>query len=378
MAGLGDVGELLSAFRLRDAAALEELAAHGIDLESRDAAGCTVLMRAAESGEPGPVQWILEAGSRLEARATWKATGGRDALMIAAAQGHGAVVDLLLAAGASAEAEDDNGQRAIDLAIAAGHTEVSARLKDVSGRPLRAPMAAETSPEEPSSTLADDDLIARVPERGLGRFDGEEICLLMRAAPTEVAAWWQVQCPAEHWQQDAYGENIEVRGLCFLVFRFRGHAWTILRAVHEGRDSRLSIDQAARWAKDLGGEGLFLDHSSRNRRLVYRYYRAGDCLRSESWPSRRVISDPWDDRFEDPRGDRFDDSFEDSAILTEVETGLGGWHRTQLQVDDHLRQLGAYVPSWGRLRDRVQRLEVAGLAPAAFERMDFLARRDPT
>lgn len=400
MAGLGDVEELLLAFRHRDATALEELARRGFDLESRDAGGCTVLMRAAEAGEPGAVQWILEAGARLDVRAP----DGRDALMIAAASGRGAVVDLLLAAGASAETEDDGGRRAIDLARAAGHTEIGARLETLSGPSRRSAVAAETPRRTEAryteARRTDPELTSLADERGLGRFDGDDICLMVRAAPAEVAAWWHGQCRAERWQQDAYGEDIEVRGSCYLVFRFRGHDWTVIRAVHEGRDAGLTVAHAATWAGQFGGESLFLQHCARQQRLVYRYYRAAGCQESETWPPLPASPGRWGDPFADHQTDHYadtiGDAFEDplQGVLVSHPTGIAtvsssavgadtsetndeGWRRAQRRVDDHLRQVGAYVPSWGRLRDRVQRLEVAGLAPTAFERMDFLACRRP-
>ena len=174
MAALAEVEELLRAFRHRDAAALEALASLGIGLESRDSDGCTVLMRAAEIGEPRTMQWILEAGARLDAVSAWGGVAGRDALMIAAARGQGAIVDLLLAAGASAMAMDARGRRAVDLAAAAGHQEIVTRLQEMPGSPsVLSPDASTPDASAIHAGSEDDGLTSVAAERGLGRFDGD-------------------------------------------------------------------------------------------------------------------------------------------------------------------------------------------------------------
>lgn len=370
MEELGGVDALLDAFRRRDADRLQSLARNGVDLEHRDAAGRTVLLRAAEAGEPGTVQWILEAGARLDAVATRGDGGGRDALMIAAASGHGGVVDLLLGAGAAATARDAEGARAIDLAAWAGHGAIVRRLQPVSGEPPRLPPTAETS-----------DAAARVDDRGLGRFDGEDTCLLVRAPPGEVAARWARLQGVEDWRRDAYGEEVVIRGRCFLVFRFRDHAWTVIRDTHD-EGSPLTSADASCLASVCDEDVLFVHHSASNEQLRYVHFRRGVREDELTWPAP-APSKPRDRGDHDTFDDRFSDTFDDASpspvvgprcagpdTVVSLADGLG-------RVDRRLKELDAYVPSWGRLAGESHRLEIAGLRPSAFERMDFLARLDP-
>lgn len=369
MAQLDDVHSLLEAFRRRDTAALQALASQGIDLETRDHQGCTVLLRAAESGEPGTVQWILEAGAAIDATAGGT-MAGQDALMRAAAAGRGAVVDLLLAAGADPSAHDAVGQRAIDLAHRAGHQAIVERLRAVSGDAPR-PQPVDRSEAASSGGLS------QVDDRGLGRYDGEDLCILVRASPAEVAALWQERIQAAVWHRDAYGADVQLDGRCYLVFRFRSHDWTILRAVHESPDPGFDAADAAFLSQRLHTGSVFLSHSAGTQRLHYGYFLDGRRQMSMHVPGQlsgplcdsNAAAGVFGDGFKDSFGDEFDDSFDDSAWpATSVS-----WPRALRQVDAHLRRLDAYAPSWGRLKGATQRLEVAGLEAVAFERMDFLA-----
>lgn len=384
-----DVRSLLEAFRRRDPRRLQALAARGVDLESRDPNGWTVLLRAAERGEPGTVQWILEAGSPLDAVACWDGVEGRDALMIAAADGHGGVVDLLLAAGASAVTRDDSGFRAIDLAAQGGHDSIVARLLVVSGGPpkthsteLTSSTDAVCSTDAASSTGTVSEsrpTMSRVEDRGLGRFDGEDTCILVRAAPGATAAWWCRHRQATVWRQDAYGEEVLVQGPSYLVFRFRGHAWTVIRAAHNEGPQLSALDAAMLSKAAPVKEVVFIHHSTAAKQLTYRYYLAGNGSHSISWPNVEPVdtsseSDCFDDSFQDEFSDDvFVDRFDDNVFLSHSATNdLTSISAALRRVDVHLRELDAYVPSWGRLRGEAHRLEISGLDSSAFERMDFL------
>ena len=369
----GDVQALLEAFRRRDAVALQTSAQRGIDLESQDADGCAVLHLAAAAGEPGTVQWILEAGAAIGQVAGPGPWRGQDALMRAAEAGHGGVVDLLLAAGAEPTRTDAWGRRAIDLAHAAGQDAIVRRLTAVSGGPPR-----------PRSEASRGTALSHVEDRGLGRDDGDDVCILVRAAPADVAGAWQTRIEVTTWLPDAYGTEVRLQGRCFLVFRFQGHPWTLLRAAHEAPDPGFDASDAAHLSRQLEVEAIFLRHQASESSLTYRHYldgelrlgmdvpAAGASPTAASGPGANGPGDAFDDHFEDGFEDTFDDVGMLSGMKGDSEPATS-WHAAVRRVDRHLRSLDAYAPSWGRLDGEHHRLEVAGLHPEAFERMDFLA-----
>ncbi|GIW72495.1 MAG: hypothetical protein KatS3mg102_2037 [Planctomycetota bacterium] len=108
---------------------LELLLAHGARLQS--AAGRTALLEAAWQGRGGVVQRLLARGVDPDARGS----AGETALHRAALQGHAEVVRQLLAAGADPEAADGDGRPPLLVAVASGHGEVVQALLQAGARP---------------------------------------------------------------------------------------------------------------------------------------------------------------------------------------------------------------------------------------------------
>ncbi|MCB1886953.1 MAG: ankyrin repeat domain-containing protein [Rhodocyclaceae bacterium] len=86
--------------------------------------GWTPLMYAAFEGHAGIAQDLIAAGASLNARAPNKATP----LMLAARNGHIDVVRALLAAGADQSLKNDRGQSAADWALEKGNTDIARLL----------------------------------------------------------------------------------------------------------------------------------------------------------------------------------------------------------------------------------------------------------
>jgi len=167
-ANLYGVTALYLAARAGDEAATRMLLLAGADANvALPAVGETVLMTAAKTGNPEVVRALLTGGveglSQVElgeARAAARiaeAAGyavptnpaietnhadvnarerlyGRTALMIAAAAGHGEVVDLLIEAGADVNLADLEGSTALSLARNSGNLDIAARLEEAGAR----------------------------------------------------------------------------------------------------------------------------------------------------------------------------------------------------------------------------------------------------
>ncbi|RYP76692.1 hypothetical protein DL771_001614 [Monosporascus sp. 5C6A] len=103
------------------------LDARGIDCESPDASGRTVLAAAAANGHAGALKALLTEKSRVEINA--EDPQGRTALSWAAGGGHADAVAVLLKMGADAEIQDVHGRTALHWAAAGGHQGAMAKLR---------------------------------------------------------------------------------------------------------------------------------------------------------------------------------------------------------------------------------------------------------
>lgn len=88
--------DALSSARLGDTRQLAGLLARGVDSDTVDAQGNTLLILAAREGHAQTVQTLLQYRPKLG----WRNLAGDSALMLAVLKGHDAVADLLLEAGA--------------------------------------------------------------------------------------------------------------------------------------------------------------------------------------------------------------------------------------------------------------------------------------
>lgn len=99
----------------------ELLKQRGIKLDARNAAGDSALMLASLRGYTGIVEQLLKAGAAFDHE-------GWNPLLYAAFEGRVAIVDLLLAKGANPEAKAPNRSTALIFAARNGHEEVVAHL----------------------------------------------------------------------------------------------------------------------------------------------------------------------------------------------------------------------------------------------------------
>ena len=120
--GVGGWTPLMIAAAERQPGSVALLLAARADPDLRNVHGRTALMFAAAYGQTPIVRQLLAAGADPDLQPT--DSTGWTALIAAAAGGHTSAVQALLAAGADARLAASDGQRAIDVARAAGHRQV--------------------------------------------------------------------------------------------------------------------------------------------------------------------------------------------------------------------------------------------------------------
>jgi ankyrin repeat protein len=108
------------AARMGDQALVRQLLGTGADVNTAQGDGMTALHWAAANGDVGLAEMLVRAGANLKAVTRISAT---TPLLLAAENGHAAVVGALLDAGADAKAGDASGTTALMLAAAAGQAD---------------------------------------------------------------------------------------------------------------------------------------------------------------------------------------------------------------------------------------------------------------
>ena len=101
-----------------------------INIERRDGAGATALIRAAETGDTRQIRRLIEDGANINA-----ADGnGWNALMKAAKNHHLKAVAELITSGINLQAETRNGWNALSIAVKAGSPQIIALIASSGGK----------------------------------------------------------------------------------------------------------------------------------------------------------------------------------------------------------------------------------------------------
>ena len=111
--------KLQKAISADDEDALKSAIAAGIDINSKDYHGRTLLMFAAEEGRTGIVKMLIRAKAKLDVRdqMNFHDGGGKTALHRAVANRHADIADMLIGVGAKVDVADKVGQTPLELAI---------------------------------------------------------------------------------------------------------------------------------------------------------------------------------------------------------------------------------------------------------------------
>ena len=113
--------------------------------------------------------------------------------------------------------------------------------------------------------------------RGIETIDWNEDLVLVRAQIEQVAqAFTQVR-QANLWERDVYEREIEIIGQDFIVFRLRGHSWTL---VHGKRILRsrmpLNDEDAQALSHLLHTRAIYFRNSDTGGSIEYHLYDCGE------------------------------------------------------------------------------------------------------
>jgi hypothetical protein len=148
------------------AAMVEELLKRGGDLTKLQLHGMNALMLAAAHKHPAVVKTILRFNPPINAP---MADGGMTALHLAAHHGRDDIVRMLLAEGAKTDLNDQQGLTPFLIAIASGKFDVARTLLEAGSTPDRRDIVGASALDYALATQAPADFLHILGERGVGR-----------------------------------------------------------------------------------------------------------------------------------------------------------------------------------------------------------------
>ena len=167
--------------------------------------------------------------------------------------------------------------------------------------------------------------------RGVASFDTNEILVLVLAPVGAVAEAFQKLRKAKTWTQNVGEKTVTVADPSFLVYRLKGHPWTIVDRYH-GHGARLQPEDAQALSKTLQTKAIFYGNSDTAGVTQYDLFENGKRLEHfvdyEGIEFESVVRDvqpPEDDVYE------FVEAFmrEQDAFAPGITTYMGGGWRVK-------------------------------------------------
>jgi ankyrin repeat protein len=334
----------------------------GLDPNVRDESGSTALNDAIMHGRGDLVARLLEMG----AHANVADEEGATPLLGACNHEDLEVARMLLDAGADPNQRDGEGSAPLDIARDGESPELVSLLQSRGAEP--------GEPHQDADEDSDDETDDISSMRGVASFDGNDSTVMVRASVEAVAEKLKELREADVWQQDAYGEEVELTHRCFRVYRFAGQDWTLIEDefVHMLDRGRIGEEDAQALSEALQAPSLFFYNSDTagcggyqlfgDGRLVERLdYGGGDFEEAEDWA-------------EDDEGDEGDDLRFESMRRELTKEQRADPYGT---IDAMVREIDAFAPcisgGFGGEAGESRTLRIGGLEDEDFERMDFVA-----
>ena len=377
--------DLLEAIVEGNLTKVQALIQAGVNVNAKDSSGQTALLQATEKNHLEIITVLIAAGADVNLDENDRYTP----IMRAAYAGHIDSVRLLINAGADLNRATNYGDTALSYAQQAGHLEIVKLLRE-SG-------AKQYHP------------IPMLQKRGIDSIDLNDRFILVQAPVEKVSqALCQVR-QASIWERDVFEKQVQLTDVCFIVFRFPGHNWTLIHeenitvsysmknfnpeTLSQQLQNKLKEEDAQAISAQLQTQAIYYACSDTAGAVEYQLFASGEsqekftyCCESdfspESPPSadecviicetfrfrsqlRHITVDDLPKRqWEHPEDDDF--GREHNAFMDDFKF-----------VNDFFQSQDAYVPvwssgSWSRSGQQVT-LRVTGLDPQDIDRMDFVA-----
>jgi hypothetical protein len=185
--------------------------------------------------------------------------------------------------------------------------------------------------------------------RGLGQIDRIYTAILVQS-PVEavVEAFSQIK-KVIYWEKDAYGKtveftqqrlsNVKPTQLRLIIFRFRGHLWTIVNDLPYFND--LTLQEAQALAKLLKTCLIYYIISDSSARIGYYFYAHGELM-------ERLLIDEYGNAFQSQLRQLTLEGIDDPYIFTDSFLREQGIYVPELHFSDKVVNQSMILRCWGR------------------------------
>jgi len=311
--------------------------------------GGTVIDVAAGNGHLEVVGELLRAGADPNIHEP----GDFSPLIRAASAGYLEIVKTLLDAGADLTYEIPEAGGALDYARNDGHKEVADYL--------RSRGATEQSWEH---------------KRGIVSTDVNEFALLIKAPADDVAKSFVRARNATIWIRDIYEKSLQSTAMCFVVYQFKGHDWTLIQHIHNdyGKDS-LGQDDARVLSGELATKGIYYGNSDTAGSIGYTLFDCGQEVEAFKY------GQDYEQHFDEESGE---EDFDEGEFSMTFHSKVRSEDVDEIDdpctfADRFFKLQDALVPGWSESSrctwEPGQDFTIQGWPADTFVRIDFIAVR---
>ena len=196
--------------------------------------------------------------------------------------------------------------------------------------------------------------------RGIGHIDTNDLYILIQASVEAVAQTYYQLKSMNVWIRETYGKSIEIQSNSILVFRFKGHKWSIIYEAcksYSGKNMPTEED-AQEISKLLNTSAIFYARSDTCMSIAYEFCQTGKVIETMYYQE----------------GDK--PMFDSQLRTLDPEDICSGYSLT----NDFLREQEAYIPYFYGSKYFIpgtkRILKIDNLLPNEVERMDYLAKNN--
>ncbi|WP_460201825.1 ankyrin repeat domain-containing protein [Scytonema sp. NUACC21] len=356
----------------------------GVNINAKNSYGQTALIQAVEQNHIDIVATLIKAGADVNLGET----DGTTPLMRAAEKGHIGIARMLIHAGSHVNAHNKYGHTALFYAQQDNFSAIVQLLRKSGAKQYHnTPILQRLGID--SSNLNDRYVLVQAPIDDVSR------------------ALSQIR-NATIWCRDVFEREVILTDVCFVVFRFFGHHWTLIHeenmtlSYHIGNGKQeileeqlqdmLKVEDAQALSKLLQTKAIYYGCNCTTNNSRYELFDKGECLEefyyscNENFADEKLVSS--DECLIAHKHFRFrsklrylslgeivkHQSTEDEDFDKESSVSIDSFKF----VDDFFKSQNAYIPAWGshgwgNNAGRRVTLSVIGLDPEDVERMDFIA-----